>query len=305
MKTEDTKVSVVITCYKYAHFLPLALDSVLGQTHRNIEAIVVNDGSPDNTDEVMQKYLGDPRVVYIKQQNAGQAVAKNNGIARASGDIIGFLDADDIWELDKVAKQLPLFADPEVGVVYCTVKYMDESGAPLQMEVRDLMAPRRGWITAEIFKDNLIPFCATLVRKECFAKVGVMDTAFRMGIDWDLWLRMSVHYKFDYVDEPLLHYRVGHAGQMSKNFLVRYEDTMRIMRQFIQTNPDRLSKSLVRWSFAYSYCNRGYYFRTHDAWQSLSFYLKAIRTRWNHVPAYTGVAKLLALRLLQPLGFRR
>jgi glycosyltransferase involved in cell wall biosynthesis len=305
MKSEDTKVSVVITCYKYAHFLPLALDSVLGQTHRNIEAIVVNDGSPDNTDEVMQKYVGDPRVVYIKQQNAGQAVAKNNGIARASGDIIGFLDADDIWELDKVAKQLPLFADPEVGVVYCTVEYMDENGAPLQMEVRDLMAPRRGWITAEIFKDNLIPFCATLVRKECFAKVGVMDTAFRMGIDWDLWLRMSVHYKFDYVDEALLRYRVGHAGQMSKNFLVRYEDTMRIMRQFIQSNPDRLPKALVRWSFAYSYCNRGYYFRSQDAWQSLGFYLKAIRARWFHMAAYTGIFKLAVVKTLSPFGFRR
>jgi glycosyltransferase involved in cell wall biosynthesis len=278
---------------------------VLQQTYRNIEAIVVNDGSPDNTDEVMQPYLSDSRVVYIKQQNAGQAVAKNNGIAKATGEFIGFLDADDIWEPNKIERQLPLFARPEVGVVYCRVNYMDENGAPLPMEVRDLLAPRRGKITAHIFKDNLIPFCAAVVRRECFDRVGVMDTSFRMGIDWDLWLRMSVHYEFDYVDEPLLRYRVGHSGQMSKNFLVRYEDTMRIMRQFLDTNPGLLPAGLVSWSLAYSYCNRGYYFRSHDAWKSLGFYLKAIRARWHHGAAYFGIVKLGAFKVLSPFGFRR
>src|SRR6187431_1459236 len=108
--TNDAKVSVVITCYKYAHFLPLAMESVLNQTHHNVEVIMVNDGSPDNTDEVMQRYLSDPRVVYINQANAGQAIAKNNGIKRATGDFVAFLDADDIWELDKLEKQLKLFA---------------------------------------------------------------------------------------------------------------------------------------------------------------------------------------------------
>lgn len=301
----DAKVSVIITCYKYAHFLPYAMDSVLGQTHRNLEVIMVNDGSPDNTDEVMQRYLADPRVLYVKQENAGQAVAKNNGIERATGDFIAFLDADDVWALDKLEKQLPLFKTPRVGVVYSRVKYMDESGRPISMETRDLLAPRSGWIAQHIFKDNLIPFCATIVRRECFDNVGVMDTSFRMGIDWDLWLRMSVHYQFDYVDEPLLTYRVGHAGQMSKNFAVREQDTMRIMQKFIDANPTLLSRSLVQWAFAYSFCNRGYYFRKDDGWRSLSFYLRAIGARWTHVAAYYGILKLVAYKALTPLGLKR
>jgi glycosyltransferase involved in cell wall biosynthesis len=301
----DAKVSVVITCYKYAHYLPLAMDSVLRQTHRNVEVIMVNDGSPDNTDEVMQRYLSDPRVVYIKQANAGQAVAKNNGIARATGDFIAFLDADDIWADDKLEKQLPLFANPEVGVVYCRVSYMDENGQPYALEARELMEPQRGWIVQHLFKDNLIPFCAAVVRRECFDTVGVMDTSFRMGIDWDLWLRMSVKYQFDYVDEPLLRYRVGHSGQMSKNFLVREQDTMRIMKQFIANHPGLLTPATIRWAMAYSYCNRGYYFRRDDAFKSLSFYLKAIGTRWYHGTAYVGIAKMLAYRVLAPFGFRR
>lgn len=302
---QEAKVSVVITCYKYAHFLANALNSVLSQTHRNLEAIVVNDGSPDNTDEVMQPFLSDPRVVYIKQENAGQAVAKNNGIRRASGEFIAFLDADDGWEFDKLEKQLKLFRDPKVGVVYSRVRHMDENGDPLTLPERDLMQPRRGNITEHLFRDNLVPFCAALVRRACFDKVGLMDTSFRMGIDWDLWLRMSVHYHFDYVDEPLLIYRVGHSGQMSKNYAVREQDTMRIMEQFIAANPKLLPKELVRWAFAYSYCNRGYHFRRLDRWKSLGFYFKAIAARWYHADAYVGIAKWAGVTLLAPLGVKR
>ena len=302
---QDLKVSVVITCYKYAHFLPLAMDSALNQTHRNVEVIMVNDGSPDDTDEVMQRYLADPRVVYINQANAGQAVAKNNGIKRASGDLIAFLDADDIWELDKLEKQVPLFAKPAVGVVYCRVKYMDENGAPVTLQESPLWKPVRGRIAEDIFRENLIPFCAAVVRRECFDKVGVMDPQYKMGIDWDLWLRMSVHYEYDFVDEPLLRYRVGHAGQMSKNYLQREADTMRIMDNFVRANPGLLPANLVSWAYAFSYCNRGYNFRSRDRWKSLAYYFKAIRTRWYHTPAYVGIAKWLGWQMLAPLGLKR
>lgn len=299
------KVSVVITCYKYAHFLTNAMDSVLGQTYRDLEVLMVNDGSPDNTDEVMQRYASDPRVIYIKQENAGQAIAKNNGIRRASGDFVAFLDADDSWALDKLEKQMALFAEPQVGVVYCDVKYMDENGAPMARANEGLHAPRRGWIAEHLFRDNLVPFCAAVVRRECFEKVGVMDTSFKMGIDWDLWLRMSVHYQFDFVAEPLLNYRVGHSGQMSKNYAQRELDTMRIMRKFIAENPGLLRPSLIRWAFAYSYCNRGYHYRRLDLGKSLSYYLQAIGARWNHVDAYVGIAKWMGSAVLVPFGIRR
>jgi glycosyltransferase involved in cell wall biosynthesis len=283
----DGKVSVVITCYKYAHFLNSSMESVLGQTYRNIEVLMVNDGSPDNTDEVMKRYIADPRVVSIKQENAGQAIA------------------DDSWALDKLEKQMALFAAPQVGVVYCNVRYMDEAGEPLARENKGLHAPRRGRIAEHLFRDNLVPFCAAVVRRECFEKVGVMDTSFRMGIDWDLWLRMSVHYEFDFVAEPLLNYRVGHSGQMSKNYLQREQDTMRIMRKFIADNPELLPPSLVSWAFAYSYCNRGYHYRRFDLRKSLSYYLRAIGARWNHADAYIGIAKWMGSAVLVPFGIRR
>jgi glycosyltransferase involved in cell wall biosynthesis len=299
------KVSVVMTCYKYAQYLPKAIESVLNQTYPNLEVIMVNDGSPDNTDEVMQPYLADPRVRYIKQPNSGQTIAKNNGIAAATGEYIAFLDADDIWDLRKLEKQMPLFANPRVGIVYSGMDQIDDAGNPAPYEVTALSRPRAGRIVEALFADNIVPFSAAVARRECFEKVGVMDTSLRMAIDWDLWLRMSVHYEFDFVDEPLLHYRIGHPNQMSKNYFVRAKDTMRIMENFITANPDLLPRPLVRWVMAYSHCNRGYRYRPIDGWTSLKHYLQALSWRWYHFEAYSGIARLLVVRALMPFGFRR
>lgn len=302
---QDAKVSVVMTCYKYAHFLPFAVDSVLGQSYRNLELIMVNDGSPDNTDEVMQCYLADPRVVYIKQKNAGQTVAKNVGIKAATGQFIAFLDADDIWHPQKLEQQMPLFLNPRTGIVYSTMDFIDEAGVKIPYRMSKMSTPRAGKITEFLFVDNIVPFSAAVARRECFDKVGMMDTNLRMAIDWDLWLRMSVFFEFDFVDQPLLSYRVGHSGQMSKNYFVREKDTMRIMQQFVAANPGLLPKPLVAWTMAYSCCNRGYRFRSVDAGKSLDYYLQAIRWRWNHLPAYTGIAKWLVFRGLTLLGLRK
>lgn len=298
----DRKVSVVITCYKYAHFLKQALDSVLSQTHSNVEAIVINDGSPDNTDEVMLPYAGDPRVVYIKQDNAGQAVAKNRGIQASTGDFVAFLDADDAWEPNKLELQLPLFSQPEVGVTFTMMDFMDEDGRRMPYTVTDLSRPRRGNVSRELFVDNFVPFSASMVRKECFARAGMMDTSLRMAIDWDLWLRMSVHYSFDFVDQPLLLYRTGHAGQMSRNYFVRAKDQMTIMTRFVSQNPGLIPAGLLRWTMAYSYCNRGFHARSTSGMDSCRYYLNALWWRWYHWPAYKGLAKLLVYKSLETTG---
>lgn len=299
------KVSVVITCYKYANFLPFAIESVLNQSWRNVELVMVNDGSPDNTDEVMQRFKDDPRVVYVNQNNAGQAVAKNNGIRRATGQYIAFLDADDIWELDKLEKQLPLFSDPQVGVVYGRVVYIDEENNPVYFAEdgsRVLLKPQQGWITEALFLDNFVPFSGCTVRRECFERVGLLDESYRMGIDWDIWLRISIYYKFSMVDAVVLRYRVGHAGQMSKNLDVREVDTMRIMRQFIAANPERLPAALITRAFAYTYCNRGYRQRPLSLVRSVHNYLRAIREDWQCWDAYMGIVKTFVYRALVPFG---
>ena len=102
-------VSVVIATYNMGQYINLAVDSILNQTWQNLEVIVVDDGSQDNTSEVIQKYQHNEKVKYIRTENQGQPKAKNTGIRNTQGDFIAFCDADDLWEANKLEVQMPLF----------------------------------------------------------------------------------------------------------------------------------------------------------------------------------------------------
>lgn len=300
------KVSVVVSCYNYGRYLAYCLDSILAQSYGNLEIVLVNDGSTDDSHDVAQRYAAEPRLVYVRQENGGQAVAKNAGIRRATGDFIAFLDADDAWEPDKLERQMPLFDAPAVGVVYSRYSYIDEANRPFgHVGTNPYLQPRRGQVMADLLMDNFVSFSTTVVRRTCFEKVGLMDESYRMGIDWDLWLRMSVHYEFDYVDAPLLRYRKGHSGQMSKNKVVRQTDTMRILQSFIAGNRDRLGSRQVNRALSYTFTNYGYHYRDVAPWDSLKYYLRAVRLDPGNRAAYTGLAKWCLLPPLRAIGLRR
>jgi glycosyltransferase involved in cell wall biosynthesis len=286
------RVSIVITCYNYARFLPAAINSALAQTHADVELIVVNDGSTDETDAVMRRYASNSRVRYLVQKNAGQANAKNRGIRAAEGEFIAFLDADDVWRSDKLEKQLPLFNDPKVGVVYSRMRSINEEGAPVAVEPAPAtLSPKRGEVTRDLYLDNFIPFSSSVVRRECLTAVGPIDESLSMGIDWDLWLRASVSWRFDFVNEPLLDYRVGHAAQMSRNVEERQACSDRIMTKFVREHPRALSPTIVRDAWSYTYNRRGYYFRPLDLRKSTDFYRRALREKPLQAAAYFGLAK--------------
>ncbi len=114
----DQKVSVIITVYNGEQFIARAIDSVLAQTAKPYELIVINDGSKDGTLEVLKRYEG--KIRYITIPNGGVSNARNTGIKMATGDFVAFLDADDVWHLDKLEKQLGAFARyPETGLCCC------------------------------------------------------------------------------------------------------------------------------------------------------------------------------------------
>lgn len=251
---EHDLVSVVVTTYNYGRYLPFALESALAQGHRNIEVLVVDDGSTDDSREVAARYLSDPRLRYIHQDNAGQASAKNRGIRESRGAFVAFLDADDVWLPGKLEKQLGLFADPAVGVT-CTGRRLllpDGSERPYQGA-----ALRRGDVLGDVFLDNFLCFSSTMVRRSCLESYGSFDESIRMGIDYDLWIRMAARCRFDFVDEELVLYRVGHA-QMSKNLLERIESAWRIMRKNL-ADPvvgARLSPGVLRRAEAMTLCSQ-------------------------------------------------
>lgn len=291
MNTAPT-ISVVITCYNYGKYLEGCIFSVQAQTFTNHEIIVVDDGSTDNTADLMQLYATLPNFRYVRQKNQGQANAKNCGIRHAKGDFIAFLDADDLWEPTKLARQIDLFRDPKVGVVYSLARYIDEAGGVIETgPAGGYLRPRAGEVSNWLFLDNFIPFSSSVVRRECFERFGVFDETIKMGIDWDLWLRFSTGYTFAYVAEPLLAYRVGHPGQMSKNLEERQRCSDRIMTNFLKNHPGLVDKNTVREAYSYTFCNRGNYFRRVDPKKSWKFFLSAILQRPFNSMAYKGMLK--------------
>ena len=290
--TNRPMVTVVITCYNYGHYLAGCLKSVLAQSFTDYEIILVDDGSTDDSDLVVQPFLVDHRLRYIKQVNGGQANAKNRGVKEARGEFIAFLDADDLWEPDKIEKQLTLFRNSRVGVGYTRQRFIDEAGNSIQRPRRPkTMQPQRGQVTYPLFMDNFVPFSSSMVRAECFKTLGCFDESLAMGIDWDLWLRFSTRYTFDYLDEPLLIYRIGHSGQMSKNTLMRQACSDRIMDKFRKAFPGKVPPSLDRKAMAFTYCNRGAYFRQENLMKSTRYYLMALQKYPLWPSAYKGLLK--------------
>ena len=284
------RVSVVIPCYNYGCYLPLALDSVLGQTWQDIEVIVIDDGSADNTPDVIKPYLTDSRVRYFRQKNSGVSAAKNSGIAESRGEFIAFLDADDLWFANKISAQLPLFAAPEVGVVYSRRKWIDPQGNERPGNERIL---RRGFILDYLFLDNFVCFSSSEVRRKLLEKVGGFDESLPVGEDFDFWLRLAAHCKFDFVDEALVKYRTGHAN-LTKNSWRIYECAQKI-RSKSQLNPEIMNK-LSPWvpgcAWANSWTYMGNYARSQgDRSKAMRYLMNAIKIKPLFLPAWKEIIK--------------
>lgn len=294
--TENTSptVSVVITCYNYGHYLDGCIQSVLQQTYTDYEILLIDDGSTDNTAEVVQKYSHLKNFHYIFQENGGQARAKNRGIESARGEFIAFLDADDLWHQDKLAEQMPLFADPGVGVVYSRAQLIDANGEKMEVgDAGEYLRPRSGRVVEWLLFDNFVWFSSSVLRATCLQQFGRFDESLAMGIDWDLWMRLSLHCDFAYVDRPLLLYRAGHPGQMSKNADGRRACADRILDGFINAHKERLHPRAVRQAQAYADCNRGYHYIDTDRWRSLCFFARSVCMHpWSLEP-YKGLVRWL------------
>jgi glycosyltransferase involved in cell wall biosynthesis len=210
------KVSVVIPAYNAMAYLPETIANVLKQTYTDFEVIVVNDGSTDKIEEWITQ-VGDRRVKLVSQANLGATDARNTGIRESQGEYLAFLDADDLWESTKLAKQVQVLdSHPEVGLVYTWVAYVDERG---NSTGRVVNSQQEGDVWQELTKGNLIE-CGSvpMVRRQCFEKCGVFDCNLGSFVeDWDIWLRIANHYQFKVVKEPLVYYRQV-IGSGSRNW---------------------------------------------------------------------------------------
>ena len=199
------KVSVIIPAYNKAALTVKTVESVLGQTYENIEAIVIDDGSTDDTAQRLLPYYG--RIKYMRKENGGACSARNVGIRSATGEYVALLDCDDIYLPGKIEKSVGYLEQrPDMGFVHTPVYFVDETGARMR---RYPFFGRRpsGWINEKLLKKNFICNSTVVARKGCFEKAGYFDESIFTPADWDMWLRLSEHYKAGYIDLPLTLYR--------------------------------------------------------------------------------------------------
>jgi glycosyltransferase involved in cell wall biosynthesis len=259
------RVSVVIPTHNYGRFLGEAIQSVLSQSFTDFEAIVVDDGSTDNTREVFDSF-GDPRLRYIYQENRGVSAAQNTGIKAANGKYIAILGADDMWLPAKLERQVKLLDSyPEVALV-CSDAYVFDSCTGADLGRRWHHKPFHYWVdpqraARQPLKELLSRGCfiapqTALIRRFIFNEVGYFDESLYTHEDWDLFIRIARRFQVATMDIPLTKIRL-HSVSLSANWDRMYQGATVVLNKaknsglFSGANLKLIEKRLAQTHFSY------------------------------------------------------
>lgn len=259
-------VSVIIPTYNLAAHLPEALASVYSQHWPNLEIVVVDDGSTDDTPTVLDALTEKSHLRCFRQKNAGAAAARNRGIQEARGDWIAFLDADDLWLPGKLAAQLEeLRQHPKAVFSYTDVRLRSESNLE-----RDLACGTDGQpLFLRLLGGNLFATPTVIIKRDCFEEVGLFDTELRTGEDWDMWMRLATHFAHVRVARPLALIRESSRSKFPVHTIERC--TLRVLQRLFECRkvsrnwPEVASKRPLIYAWHYSVLAKSYWQQGHSA----------------------------------------
>lgn len=243
MNPNDT-VSVIIPNYNYANFVGQAIESVLNQTYENIEVVVVNNGSTDDSLEVLEKYKNE--ICIVDQENLGQSGARNAGLARATGRYIAFLDADDYWEPEKLETQIPLLSK-STGLIYCGINGFSDN----TQNIVSIWLPKfRGNCSSAFIEYPGVSIVLSGESTVVFSRwllelVGGFDPHLNSAAGWDFFRRCSKFTDFDFVPQPLANYRL-HSTNMSNSSENSIADMRRAYKKLFEDEQWDISPTIVR-----------------------------------------------------------
>mgnify|MGYP003675035063 FL=1 len=284
-------VSIITPTYNRAEFIEQAVNSVLAQTYTNFELLIVDDGSTDNTRDLLEPALTDSRVRYSRQENQGQSVARNRALSEAKGDFVCFLDSDNYWPTEKLEKQVALFRQqPDYDVIYGDVVVIDEVGAEV---TRNNMRRYSGQIARYMIRDNCVSMNTAMARRRCFDELGAMSGKRRVADDYDLWLRFSARFRFLYVPEFFAYYRVM-DDQISSDKTRRFDSNWQIITDFRREFPDAMSEQDFDLGFAAFHNRKARYLASQGSkGGALAEMLKALRLRPFRRASWRSLAAVL------------
>lgn len=251
------KVSVIIPIFNGEKFISEAIESVFNQTFKDYEIIVVNDGSTDNTNEIIKKY--DSKLRYFQHENnKGPNAARNTGIMNSSGPYIAFLDSDDVWLENKLERQMELMsATTDLGLVGCGFYKIDGSRNIIS-KVEGIQYKSKKLLLEELMIRNVPCGGASgvVILRKCFENIGLFDESLKGSEDRDMWLRIARHYNVEFLKDPLVKIRV-HKDNSSKNTHMMKCN----QKKFIKLNLRNASWLLKQKAYSYIYLDaaREYY----------------------------------------------
>jgi glycosyltransferase involved in cell wall biosynthesis len=312
------RVSVVVTTYNQRAYVAAAIQSALRQTFADREVVVVDDGSTDGTDTIVASF-GD-RVRLIRQENQGVAGSRNTGVLNTRGELVAFLDGDDLWEPDKLAIQVAA-ADryPQAGLVAVDGVLFDDDGSILGPTlladtVRELLGPDvtlvpRQRCYGQLLYQNLISTMSqVMVRRKVLDRVGPSDRSFSLSSDGDLYLRIAARYDFAFVPRRLARWRYharSASGPIQRRGLAWATDDLAILRKQLREGPaDRVGeiRQALRYRVGQTAREAYTYGREHDRAFAARYLLDLARRDWTHGAAV--LTRLVALGAPEALAAR-
>lgn len=227
-------VTILMPVYNGERFLREAIDSLLSQTYRNIEILIINDGSTDQSGEIIRSYQ-DKRIRYVvNERNSGLIFTLNRGLELATGEYLARMDSDDVCAIERIGKQASyLEQHPDIAIVATTIEMMDEAGKPLPPWTDDRNNIHPEAIRRFLLKDNCIAHPSIMARTALLQRYRFQADQ-KEAEDYDLWLRLCADgHQIAKIDEPLLRYRVVATGLTRKEGLSAFERLSRTKGKFL------------------------------------------------------------------------
>jgi glycosyltransferase involved in cell wall biosynthesis len=227
------RVDVIIPAYNAAKYLPAAIESVVTQTMTDWRILLVDDGSTDNTAEIVAPFLDrlGPKISYIKQDNRGLPAARNTAVLASTSEFLALLDADDLWMPCRLSESVKILEErPQAGLAYGQVTVIDMEGRPLRTFEGN---PRHaeGRIAPYIYTREVTLPCPTMTfRRSCIDEVGYFDETMRATEDRDLWLRIALRHEVAFVPKMLASYRVS-PNSMSNDSQRMFQSQLQFIRK--------------------------------------------------------------------------
>ena len=300
--TSTPFISVVIPAYNAAAFLPEVIQSVIDQSYSEWELLVIDDGSTDNTATLVNQYSeSDGRVRLISKENGGVSVARNLGAQLAKGELIAFLDSDDLWLKDKLSVHVDYMkSHPQVGVSFSRVELIESDGSTtnkLTDNIVDTLKPQ------DLFYSNPTVTTSNLViRKSVFQELDGFDASMQYNEDIDLLFRLAIqnHWKIDGIDQVLVQYRL-HSSGLSSTLKKMEEGWVTLMTKARQKAPSLVDEHYKAAQAAQlQYLARQTLRLNLSAFLGVSFVNRALISNWKNLyktPKLVGLALLVYLKL--------